>query len=94
MIIALTSDTLPPPMLYDAASTVLELSVPLALFSRRLRPLIVEGLLLFHATIWAFMNVPFPENMCLLALFSGTWFHRVAARLDRSAQDHGVPAST
>jgi hypothetical protein len=65
-----------------ALSTVLELAVPLALFSRRLRPVIVLGLLLFHVTIWAFMDVPFPENMCLLVLFSGVWFHRIAARLD------------
>jgi hypothetical protein len=33
------------------------------------------------------MGVPFPENICLLALFSATWFHRIAARLDRSAPD-------
>jgi hypothetical protein len=64
-------------------ATVLELSTPLALFSRSFRPVIVVGLLLFHVSIWAFMNVPFPENMCLLALLSGTWFHRVAARIDR-----------
>jgi hypothetical protein len=69
-----------------ALSTVLELAVPLALFSRRLRPVIVLGLLLFHVTIWAFMDVPFPENMCLLALFSGVWFHRIAARLDHRAE--------
>jgi hypothetical protein len=68
-----------------ALSTVLELAVPLALFSRRLRPVIVLGLLVFHTTIWAFMDVPFPENMCLLALFSGVGLHRIAARLDQRA---------
>jgi hypothetical protein len=77
---------LPPPTfkVAFAASTLIELSAPLALFSRRLRPFIVAGLLLFHLSILVAMNVPFPENMCLLALFSGTWFHRVAAWLDRS----------
>jgi hypothetical protein len=75
-----------PPLAFKvafAASTLIELSAPLALFSRRLRPLIVAGLLLFHLSILLAMNVPFPENMCLLALFSGTWFHRVATWLDR-----------
>jgi hypothetical protein len=68
-------------------ATVLELSVPLALFSRRLRPVIVVALLWFHVTIWVFMDVPFPENMCLLALFSGSWFHQLAARLDHRTTD-------
>jgi hypothetical protein len=68
-------------------ATVLELSVPLALFSRRLRPVIVVGLLCFHITIWVFMDVPFPENMCLLVLFTGSWFHRLAARLDHRTTD-------
>jgi hypothetical protein len=75
-----------PPLAFKvafAASTLIELSAPLALFSRRLRPFIVAGLLLFHLSILLAMNVPFPENMCLLALFSGTWFHRVATWLDR-----------
>jgi hypothetical protein len=71
-------------------ATVLELSVPLALFSRRLRPVIVVGLLCFHVTIWVFMDVPFPENMCLLVLFSGSWFHRLAARLDHTTTDLGA----
>ena len=76
-----------PPLLFKvafAASTVIELSAPLAVLSRRLRPFIVAGLLLFHVSILLAMNVPFPENMCLLALFSGTWFHQVANWLDRS----------
>ena len=71
-------------------ATVLELSVPLALFSRRLRPVIVVGLLCFHVTIWVFMDVPFPENMWLLVLFSGRWFHRLAARLDHTTTDLGA----
>jgi hypothetical protein len=76
-----------PPLTFKvafAASTLVELSAPLALFSRRLRPLIVAGLLLFHLSILVAMHVPFPENMCLLALFSGTWFHRLAGWLDGS----------
>jgi hypothetical protein len=76
-----------PPLAFKVAfavSTLIELSAPLALFSRRLRPFIVAGLLLFHLSILVAMHVPFPENMCLLALFSGIWFHRVAAWLDRS----------
>jgi len=76
-----------PPLVFKVAfavSTMLELSAPLAVLSRRLRPFIVVGLLLFHVSILLAMNVPFPENMCLLALFSGTWFHRVANWLDRS----------
>jgi hypothetical protein len=79
-----------PLWLYQASfvlATVLELSVPLAVFSRRLRPVIVAGLLCFHVTIWVFMDVPFPENMCLLVLFSGSWFHRLAARLDHTTTD-------
>jgi hypothetical protein len=74
-----------PPLTFKvafAASTLVELSAPLALFSRRLRPFIVAGLLFFHLSILVAMHVPFPENMCLLALFSGTWFHRVATWLD------------
>jgi len=74
-----------PPLTFKvafAASTLVELSAPLALFSRRLRPFIVAGLLFFHLSILVAMQVPFPENMCLLALFSGTWFHRAATWLD------------
>jgi hypothetical protein len=66
------------------ASTLIELAAPLALFSRRLRLPIVLSLLFFHVSILVFMNVPFPENMALLALFSGSWFHRAAAWLDRT----------
>jgi hypothetical protein len=76
-----------PPLTFKVAfgvSTMIELSAPLAVLSRRLRPFIAVGLLLFHLSILLAMNVPFPENMCLLALFSGTWFHRVANWLDRS----------
>lgn len=69
------------------AATMLELSAPLAVFSRRLRPLIVISLVVFHVSIWAFMNVPFPENMCLLVLLSGSWFNRIAARLDQATPD-------
>jgi hypothetical protein len=74
-----------PPLTFKvafAASTLVELSAPLALFSRRLRPFIAAGLLFFHLSILVAMQVPFPENMCLLALFSGTWFHRAATWLD------------
>lgn len=76
---------LPPPTfkVAFAASTLIELSAPLALLSQRLRPFVVAGLLLLHLSILVAMQVPFPENMCLLALFSGTWFHRVATWLDR-----------
>jgi hypothetical protein len=80
-----------PLLVFQAAfvvSTVIELAAPLAVLSRRLRPIIVLSLLLFHLAILVAMNVPFTENMFLLALFSGTWFHRIAAWLDRSWPDH------
>jgi hypothetical protein len=83
-----------PPLAFKvafAASTLIELAAPLALFSRRLRPFIVAGLLLFHLSILVAMQVPFPENMCLLALFSGTWFHRVAAWLDAATSTTRSP---
>ena len=64
-------------------TTLFELMAPLAIFGRLLRFVIVSGLVLFHVSAWAFMNIPFWENMCLLVLFSGTWFHQVAAWLGR-----------
>ncbi len=49
--------------LMAAGSVALELSAPLAVFSRRLRLLIVPGLLLLQAGIWALMGVAFTQYL-------------------------------
>ena len=49
-------------------ATILELSAPIAVFVRKLTPAIVGSLVLFHLSIWVFMNIFFWQNLCLLIL--------------------------
>ncbi len=60
-----------------AGSVALELSAPLALFSRRLRLVIVPSLLLLQTGIWAFMGVSFAQYLAAY-IFWIPW-DRVAA---------------
>lgn len=49
-------------------ATILELSAPIAVFVKKLTPIIVVSLTIFHISIWVCMNIFFWQNLCLLSL--------------------------
>jgi hypothetical protein len=72
-----------------AGSVALELSAPLALFSRRLRLLIVPGLLLLQAGIWALMGVSFTQYLAVY-IFWVPWDRLVDRLAPRLREEHGL----
>jgi predicted DCC family thiol-disulfide oxidoreductase YuxK len=62
------------------AATVLELAAPLALFFHRLTLPIVLSLVLFHLSIFLFMNIFFWQNLVLLSLLLVGWRADCAAK--------------
>jgi hypothetical protein len=82
--------------LMAAGSVALELSAPLALFSRRLRLLIVPSLLLLQTGIWLLMGVSFAQYLAAYA-FWVPWdrvAHRMALRQGRKDHLSAVPEGT
>jgi hypothetical protein len=82
--------------LMAAGSVALELSAPLALFSRRLRLVIVPSLLLLQTGIWLLMGVSFAQYLAAYALWV-PWDRvadRVALRQGRKDRLSVVPEGT
>jgi hypothetical protein len=75
-----------------ALATGFELLAPFAMVSRRFRFAFVAFAAAFHTSTAVAMGVPFVENFLLLVVFSATWFHIVAGRLEETLGRQRVPA--